>query len=173
MQIAVMIVASALAAPIAGAAITTSPAPRRTVPCDERIGTTKFPYLGNSQPRYQYRLVLGAASVPPAYLEQVVATQDKPWAYWRKAGLVVRANGEPVTVSVPKVWRTRAAITWGNGGHGVFSSVRIAGCGSSPNSGNAYAGGFYLRSRSACLPLVFRVGVRTATVRFGIGQKCD
>ena len=34
-----------------------------------------------------------------------------------------------------------------------------------------YAGGFYLRSPSACLPLVFRVGRRSETVRFGIGQQ--
>ena len=83
-----------------------------------------------------------------------------------------RAGAERVTVTVPKQWRTRAAITWGNGGRGVFNSVRFTGCGSNPDSGDAYAGGFYLASASACLPLVFRVGTRTATVRFGIGREC-
>ena len=37
---------------------------------------------------------------------------------------------------------------------------------------NAYAGGFYLRTPSACVPLVFRVGKRSATVWFGLGQAC-
>jgi hypothetical protein len=162
---------AALAAPLAAAAMTHAAGPR-TVTCDESIATTKFPYLGSSQPRYRYRLVLGAVSVPPAYQQQVVATHERPWSYWRKAGLVIRAGAERVTVTVPKKWRTNAAITWGNGGHGVFSSVRFTGCGSSQESGNAYAGGFYLAPPSACLPLLIRVGTRSAIVRFGIGRRC-
>src|SRR5262245_14479845 len=166
-----LITLAVLAAPLAAAGATSSPG-TRTVACDESIATTKFPYLGNSQPRYRYRLILAAASVPPAHLQQVVATHERPWKYWRKAGLVIRSGAEKVTVTVPTAWRARAAITWGNGGHGVFSSVRFTGCGSNPHSGNAYAGGFYLASPSACLPLIFRVGTRTTTVRFGIGRRC-
>lgn len=160
-----------LAAPLAAAATSNSPG-TRNVTCDKSIATTRFPYLGNSQPRYRYRLVLGAASAPPAYQQQVVATHEHPWAYWRKAGLVIRSGAERVTVTVPREWRTRAAVTWGNGGRGVFSSVRFTSCGANRNSGSAYAGGFYLATPSACLPLVFRVGTRTAVVRFGIGQRC-
>jgi hypothetical protein len=33
---------------------------QRTVPCDERIDTTPFPYLGNSQRQQRYRSVLFA-----------------------------------------------------------------------------------------------------------------
>ena len=149
-----------------------SPTPGRTVPCRESILGTKFPYVGSSRPQYRYRLVLGAVSVPPAYLAQVVSTGETLWAYWRKAGLVVRAGGQAVSISVPLAWRERAAITWGNGGNGVFDSLRIAGCPGGPARGLAYAGGFYLRSPSACLPLVFRVGRRSETVRFGIGRHC-
>jgi hypothetical protein len=135
---------------------------------------TRFPYLGNRQPEHRYRLVLGVVSVPPAYLAQIVPTGEWPWRYWRKQGLVVRASGESVTISVPAAWRSRAAIAWGYGGKGEpFSSVRIAGCGSDKTSGRAYSGGFYLRSRSACVPLIFRVGPRSATVRFGLGQRCS
>jgi hypothetical protein len=166
-----LVALAALAALLAAAAMTHASGPR-DVTCDESIGARMFPYLGNSQPRYRYRLVLGAVSVPPAYQQQVVVTNERPWSHWRKAGLIIRAGAERVAVTVPKEWRTRAAITWGNGGHGVFSSVRFTGCGSNPKSGNAYAGGFYLASASACLPLVFRVGTRTATVRFGIGREC-
>lgn len=163
---------TALAFPTAWASGSVAPGRVRNLTCDESIAVTRFPYLGNRQPRYQSRLVLGAASVPPAYLAQVVATHDQPWRYWRKAGLVIRSGSEHVTLSVPKEWRSRAAIVWGNGGDGVFSSVRVTGCGSNPHAGNAYPGGFYLRSSSACLPLIVRVGIRSATVRFGIGRRC-
>jgi hypothetical protein len=163
-----------LAVPFAAAAAVAAGSPgTHSVACGESIATTKFPYLGSSQPRNRYRLVLGVASVPPAYQQQVVATHELPWRYHRKAGLVIRAGTGRVTVTVPKGWRTRAAITWGNGGQGVFSSVRFTGCGSNPKSGNAYAGGFYLASPSACLPLLVRVGTRSRTVRFGIGQTCS
>ena len=157
-----------LAAPVRAA----PPSAQRLIPCSESIDRTKFPYLGSSKPRNRYRLVLKAVSVPPRYLEQVVATHERPWAYWSKAGLVVRAGSHGVSVSVPPAWRSRAAIVWGNGGYGVFNSIRFARCGSDRHVGNAYAGGFYLRSKSACLPLTVRVGTRTATVRFGIGRKC-
>jgi hypothetical protein len=110
-------------------------------------------------------------SVPPAHIEQTVPTKSTPWAYWSKAGLIVRADGVPVTVSVAASWRTRAAIVWGNNG-GPNSSLTIAGCGTNRRVGLAYAGGFYLRASSACVPLVFRVATRSATVRFGVGRRC-
>jgi hypothetical protein len=149
-----------------------SPTPGRTVPCRESIAGTRFPYVGSSRPQYRYRLVLGSVSVPPAYQAQVVPTGETPWGYFRKAGLVVRADGQAVSISVPRAWRDRAGITWGNGGMGVFDSLRIAGCPRDAVEGLAYAGGFYLRSPSACLLLVFRVGRRSETVRFGIGRHC-
>jgi hypothetical protein len=147
-----------------------SSADGRIVPCGDAIGSTKFPYLGNSRPENRYRQVLGAVSVPPAFMRQVVPTRKKPWSYFHKQGLVVRATGEAVTVTVPKIWRNRAAITWGSGG--PVSSLRIEGCRVSADVGHAYAGGFFLRSPSACIPLIFRVGKRSATVRFGVGQRC-
>lgn len=144
----------------------------RTVPCAESIDSTKFPYIGSREPKFRYRQVLGVVSVPPAFLAQIVPTHTRPWAYWRKAGLVIRTSGEAVTISVPEGWRGRAAIAWGYGGHGVFSSLRIAGCHVKPTRGFAYSGGFYLRSRSACLPLIFRVRNRSKVVRFGLGERC-
>jgi hypothetical protein len=149
---------------VAAGTAATAASPPRTVPCTERIDTTSFPYAG-------YRLLLGFVSVAPAYLRQVVATRERPWAYWRKAGLVVRAGSPTVTVSVPTAWRKRAAITWGNN-TGVVATLRIAGCKGAPTVGYAYAGGFLLRASSACVPLTFSVGGRSATVRFGIGRRC-
>ena len=141
----------------------------RTVSCSDIIDT-RFPYLGNSRPEYRYRQVLGVVAVPPAFMQQVVPTRQKPWAYWHKQGIVIRAGAEVVTVTVPKIWRRRAAITWGS--VGPVSSLRFEGCGGSANVGHGYAGGFLLRSRSACIPLIFTVGRRSATVRFGLGQRC-
>jgi hypothetical protein len=136
------------------------------VPCTDIIHYTKFPYRTGG-----YRLVLGSLSVPPAYLRQVVLTHDRPWAYWRKGGLVVRARAAAVTVTVPRAWRGRAAMTWGNRG-GPVSSLRIASCAGPTTVGHAYTGGFYLRARAACVPILFMVGARRATVHFGLGRRC-
>jgi len=146
--------------------------PQRTIPCSEIIGVTKFPYLGSSQVRRRYRLVLDAVSVPPAFLEQSEPTGEKPWTHWAKSGMVVRAGGPGVTISVPPSWRKRVGITWGSGGHGVMSSIRIAGCGSDTRKGNAYAGGFFLSRSAACVPLVFRTDGQSKKVWFGVGRRC-
>jgi hypothetical protein len=76
-----------------------------------------------------------------------------------------------VVVSVPKAWRRLAAITWGN--TGIVSRLRIERCPAlPPKVWNAYAGGFYLRSRSACVPLAIRVAERVRIVRFGLAKRC-
>ena len=86
--------------------------------------------------------------------------------------MVVRAGSEPVTVSVPPRWRNRVAIGWGN--IDATASLRFETCpeASSLEGWNAYAGGFQLRVRSACVPVTFRVGDQSATVRFGVGKRC-
>jgi len=165
-RFAILPIAAGLAGWV-GVTAAAAPGTTPTVPCADRIAVTRFPYRESG-----YRVVLGVISAPPAYLPQdVVATHRRPWTYWLKQGLVVRANGMTVTVSVPARWRARAAITWGNN-TGIVSSLRIAGCGSDQHAGNAYAGGFFLRARSGCVPLIFRVGTRSAIVRFGIGRRC-
>jgi hypothetical protein len=144
----------------------TATEPGRAVPCTDSIERTRFPYRVGG-----YRSVLGAVSVPPAHIEQVEATGQRDWPYWIKSGLVVRAGSTRVTISVPRAWRDRAAIGWGNG-DGALRRQRIAGCPGKANVGLAYAGGFVLRVRAACLPLEFRVSGRIAVVRFGLGRKC-
>jgi hypothetical protein len=158
----------ALAAIVTTASVAARPAAKTgppTVSCDRIILRVGSGRAGG------YRVVLGVVSIPPAYGPQVVATGDPSWPFWRKAGLVVRGGAGPVLVSVPNAWRTRAAITWGNSG--IVSRLRIARCPAlPPKVWNAYAGGFYLRSRSACVPLTFRVGQRAKTVRFGLAKRC-
>jgi hypothetical protein len=137
---------------------------RPSILCDDIILQARTGHDGG------YRVVLGIISVPPARLDQVVPTHSAPWAYWRKAGLVVRASQRWVSVAVPKAWRTRAAITWGSSG--PVSALRVAPCPSPPKLWNAYAGGFYVRKSHECVPLTFTVGRSLQTVRFGIGGAC-
>jgi hypothetical protein len=145
----------------------------RTVPCREIVGTTRFPYPGSRDPAHRYRQVLGTVAAPPAFMTQIAETGDPHWPYWHKQGLVVRAARAPVTVTVPPAWRNRVAITWGYGGTGgPFHTLRIAACPSGEAKGNAYAGGFYLRTATACVPLRFTVAGRSETVWFGLGRRC-
>lgn len=165
-------VLAALLAAVAAAAITASASgwgsSKPGAACDGVILRARSGTQGG------YRVVLGVVSVPRAYNQQVVRSNEAAWPWWRKAGLVVRGGAPTVTVSVPPAWRRRAAITWGSGGRAVV--VRIPSCPrSSPDPEepwDVYSGGFYLRSRSACVPLLFRVGGRSATVRFGLGRRC-
>jgi hypothetical protein len=165
MRVALPIVALVLTALIGVAARGAHAAPPPTVPCGDIIDYPKFPY-----PNAGYRLLLGVISAPAARLSHAYPSDSRPWTYFLKAGLII-GKGASVSVSVPIAWRSRLAIVWGNSTP-IVSSLRIAACESEPNVGHAYAGGFYLRSRSACVPLIFRVGQRSATVRFGIGRAC-
>lgn len=166
MRTAVLIGILAVVLSIAAAGHTAASPPVPTVPCNEDIG---HPHSGHEA---GYRVVLGVVSVPPAYLRQVVATHKRPWTYWRKAGLVVW-SAATATVTVPEAWRNRAAISWGNTTP-IVSSLRFRPCTRyfGVKGWDAYAGGFFLRSESACVPLIFRVGRRSVTVRFGIGRTC-
>jgi hypothetical protein len=142
--------------------------PITTVSCKDVIDVTRFPYTGDAG--YPFRLVLGAVSAPPAYLPQVVDTRDPSWRYWRKVGMVVRF-GRSVDITVPKEWQKRAAIVWGNS-QTPSRGLHFPACDASRALGNAWAGGFFLRTPSACLPLIFHVGPRTARLRFGLGRRC-
>jgi len=116
-----------------------------------------------------WTIVLGTVAVPQTYRPQVVSSGRRPWPYWSKMGLAVRGES-PVTVSVAQGWRNRVRIGWGDGAGSV---VRFEPCAAyTPSEWGVYAGGFYLREPSACVPLVFRVGQRRATVRFGVGRRC-
>jgi hypothetical protein len=170
LRIALPIVALVVAC-LAGAiarAESAAGSPSVTVPCDKiilrvRLGTTNG-----------YRTVLGVVSVPREshHSVQGASPTGQTWPYFRKMGLVIRGGAPLVTVSVPPQWRRRVAIAWGNSD--VVSSIRIAPCGTySEKPWNAYAGGFFLRSPTACVPLTIRVGRRATTVRFGIGRTCS
>jgi hypothetical protein len=164
MRIAALIVAPALAA-LTGVAARSAPAPPSTVSCESIVLLLGSGEDGNR------RVVLGVVSVPPAYLPQTFPRRVERWRYWTKAGLGIRGGSPSVSVSVPKPWRSRVGIGWG-GAYG--SSLRFASCPAyeSENPWNGYSGGFFLRGRSACVPLIIRVGQRSETVRFGVGRRC-
>jgi hypothetical protein len=117
------------------------------------------------QPGPDERTIFASVTLPRRDLIQI-ARVDGPWRYWRKAGVLVRASTR-VTISIPRTWRRRAAISWGDSG--VVSSLRFAPC--STHRWNAYAGGFYVR-RPACVPLTIAVGRRVDLVHVGIGTHC-
>jgi hypothetical protein len=150
----------------------TAESPQRIVSCSEIVRETPFPYRGAYKKRDRYRLVLGSVSVPPLNLIRSYRTLQTPWRYFSKRGMVVR-RGTAVTITVPSAWRRHVAISWGNAGHGVFHTIRIAACsGAGAKPGYAYAGGFYLRRPTACVPLTFIVGGRRRTMWFEIGKRC-
>ena len=117
------------------------------------------------------RIVLGLISLGPDFLQPTVPVHQGWWRYWQKHGLDIRSGHQTVTVTVPTAWRNRAAITWGVN-VGIGSTLRLPGCPAPPGTWNGYAGGFYLRSSSACVPLVFAVGRHSAVVQVGVGRRC-
>ncbi len=138
-----------------------------TVSCDNIIGSSRWASVSDG-----YRVVLGGSvSAPRSYFRKPAVLKGPRWLRWIKAGLVVHAGRGPVTVTLPNAWRGRAAITWGNGLPAV-NTLQIATCDPAPNAWNGYAGGILIRSRSACVPLTFRIGTHSKTLRFGIGRHC-
>jgi hypothetical protein len=53
-----------------------------------------------------------------------------------------------------------------------YQSSGVVGFAASGRVWDGYAGGFYLRSAAACVPLVFRIGDRSTTVLFSVGRRC-
>jgi hypothetical protein len=150
-----------------GTFASTSERPQRTIPCGDSIQIVQFPYPGKSG----LMTVLGAVSVPGAPLGRANGPRETAWPYFAKQGIVVK-SGASVTITVPRAWRERVAISWGNNVHRVFHTIRIAACAHIPRRGYAYPGGFYLRRPSACVPLIFVVGGRRQEIWFGIGRSC-
>jgi hypothetical protein len=74
-----------------------------------------------------------------------------------------------VRISVPRNWRDRAAITWSSG---PAATLRFEACAPPPTYLNGYVGGFFLSTRTACVPLIVQVGGRRATVLTGIARRC-
>ena len=160
-------VLTVLGAASAGADTRTPLQAERTVSCD-RIVLRDHSVAGD-----EFRVLLGAVSVPGSrqLAQSSAATPDRRWRYFRSAGIAIRAGTAAVSVSVPEGWRDRVAISWG--GSPAASSLRFARCGSSPvGAWNSYTGGFHLRTRGDCVPVLVTVGGMSTTVRIGVGRAC-
>lgn len=139
-----------------------------TVPCDDSV----LHVPRSNAVADGYRLAFGSVAAPPAFVPGVGREPSSaPFLHWAKAGIWIRAGTGAVTVSVPKPWRDRVHVLWGNRGE-QGAALRFAPCHSSVPTWNGYAGGFLLRSRSACFPLVFELGARRTQLRFGVGRRC-
>jgi hypothetical protein len=139
-------------------------APASVVPCDNVIASTRGPDSHE-------RVVLGSFGAPPSRIQRAANGQGNGWQYFAKTGVEVKAGVGPVTVSVAPAIRHRAAISWGNA-LPIVQTVRFTSCRATATRWDAYAGGFFLRSRTACVTLVVRVGSRSRTIRVGIGERC-
>jgi hypothetical protein len=117
------------------------------------------------------RILLGAVVLPRAEeLARPGRARGGTWRYFRPALIAVRAGEPDVELSVPLGWRDRVALSWGRGGT-AGSAVGFPSC-SAAGDWNVYAGGFHLRRRGDCVPLVVRVGATVTTVRLGVGRAC-
>jgi hypothetical protein len=128
---------------------------------------------GGSGAEDGFRILLGAVSLPGSrhLSHRATTTPDRRWRYYRNAGIAIRAGTSAVSVSVPEGWRDRVAISWGDSP--ASSALRFAPCGGSPaGPWNSYSGGFHLRARGDCMPLLVTVGGMSTTVRIGIGRDC-
>ena len=156
-----------LGAATAGAKTRTPTQVEPTVACDQIV------LRARTGAEDGFRILLGAVSVPgPRQLAHgAAAAPDRRWRYFRSAGIAIRAGTAAVSVRVPEGWRDRVAISWG--GSPASSTLRFAPCGSSPaGAWNSYAGGFHLRGRGDCVPLLVTVGGMSTTIRIGVGRAC-
>ena len=152
---------------VAGANARTRPSAEPTVGCDRIV------LRARSGAADGFRVLLGAVSVPgvPHLGHGSTTTRNPRWRYYRNAGIAIRAGTSMVSVSVPEGWRDRVAISWGNSR--VTSTLRFAPCGdSSDGAWNSYSGGFHLRAKGDCVPLLVTVGGMSTTVRIGVGRRC-
>jgi hypothetical protein len=120
-----------------------------------------------------FRVLLETVSVPGArhLAREAAATGRGTWSHYRNAGLAIRGGTSTVSVSVPEGWRDRLALSWG--GSRPSSSIRFVPC-AATNGGlwNFYSGGFHLRGRADCVPLLVTSGGLSTTVRVGVGRTC-
>ncbi|HZL54601.1 MAG TPA: hypothetical protein VFC22_03140 [Solirubrobacteraceae bacterium] len=158
--------AAALCALAAGAFATTAPIP--LVHCDSGQAVPGNPPLGVTP-----RIVLGRLALPAVRHKDVTRRTDvRPFHWWSKAPLAIRAGTTAVALTVPPAWRTRVAITYGDSGPEVAASaLRFQTCPAAGTSWNAYPGGFFTATR-VCFPLDMTVGHRTTTVQTGTGVRC-
>jgi hypothetical protein len=126
---------------------------------------------GSDPPFPGYSKVLDRVWLPTRQTLASVQLVDPPAPsalWWSKQGLVIKAKAT-LTLTVPKAWRGRLAIGWGNPAQ-PSEMVTVSGC----NVGGrwlAYAGGYWV-SKPACVPLIVQSARRRKVVHVGVGAAC-
>lgn len=144
-----------------------APAAEPTVSCDRIVLRARSGFEDG------HRVLLGAVSMPgaPHLAAASEPASGRHWRWYRNGGVAIRAGTADVTVSVPDGWRDRVAISWGDSP--ASASITFARCGrAGPGAWNSYSGGFHLRARGDCVPLLVTVGGMSTTVRIGVGRAC-
>jgi hypothetical protein len=133
------------------------------LPCGQFVDHPDPPFSGSVK-------VLGKVAFPASPLGlNPVAVAPGNW-YWFKQGLLVRAGTE-FSIAVPKKWRGRMAIGWGEppkpSAHVAVDRCKSLGLG----KWIAYPGGYWV-DRPACAPLVVTAGEERRVVHVGLGATC-
>jgi len=125
----------------------------------------------SATPAAGFRTVLKRVMVMPTSPQPAASAGQGKWAYFSKTAVLIRAGTGPVSVSVPPSWRGRAAITWGSAGQ--VESLTLTACAQPGDVWDVFAGGLYLRTNKACVPVQFRLGGHTDTVIYSVGRDCQ
>jgi hypothetical protein len=152
---------------VGGARAGAGPEAEPTVNCDQIV------LRDRSGTADGFRVLLETVAVPGArdLSREAAATGRGAWSHYRNAGLAIRGGTSTVSVSVPEGWRDRVALSWG--GSRPSSSIRFAPCAAVNGAlWNFYSGGFHLRGRADCAPLLVTSGGLSTTVRVGVGRAC-
>jgi hypothetical protein len=147
-----------------------SDAPGASIGCPQSLNPMN-PGIGS--PTATQRLVLGRVWQPKATL----LLGRHAWRHVRpgenafiKYGVGV-TSGPPVTLVVPLASSETYALSF----HGVrqegVRSLRLTPCPRSSGATTFWAGGYRI-ARATCVPLVVRVGSRSARVRIALGHAC-
>jgi hypothetical protein len=115
------------------------------------------------------RMIFGDVVLPGPGTGIIRPIHDAGWRYEIQTAFLVRGASPPVTVSVPRPWRTVAGIA--PLGHAVGDTFGIPSCANRQTWSYALVS-FYVHTPAACTPLDVQVGKRTATVWFGPDTRC-
>ena len=138
------------------------------LPCTDPIDMLARPPAG-------MQTVLGVVAMETHRTLQASPSGEPGRAHrlYAKTGLLVRAD-RPFELVIPRSWRRRVAIKWGNTGAERFSGhLQIRGCPPSAGHGDwlVYPGGFFV-PEPACVPLVVRTKRASRTVHVPVGVRC-
>jgi len=136
-------------------------------------------FIGTGPPVSGMRVILGVVALPASpWTRRALGAarsglRDPSARLFAKQGLVIRA-GARFRLIVPRGWRDRLTIGWGNAGEGHWGSTIAVDACSGPRGAKwlAYAGGYFVRD-PICAPLVVAADGQRQRVQIGIGRACN